>query len=72
MNTEQLIEKEIKVGCRYRFVSQSIDETVTITEIPIKNSSGFLEYGARNKEGVYRICFNDELFKLETSDSTCH
>ena len=26
--------------------------------------------GARNKDGVYRVCFNDELFKLETSDST--
>lgn len=37
-----------------------------------KHSSGFLEYGARNKYGVYRVCFNDELFKLETSDSTCH
>ena len=52
-------------------VEQSIDEVVTITESPIKNSSGFLEYGARNKDGIYRICFNDELFKLETSDSTC-
>lgn len=30
-----------------------------------------LEYGARNKDGIYRICFNDELFKLEMSDSTC-
>ena len=36
-----------------------------------KNSSGFLEYGARNKDGIYRIWFNDELFKLEMSDSTC-
>ena len=70
--TEMVIEKEIKVGRKYRFVSQSIDEIVTITERPIKNSSGFLEYGARNKYGVYRICFNDELFKIETSDSICH
>ena len=70
--TEMVIEKEIKVGSRYRFVSQSIDEVVTITERPIENSSGFLEYGARNKYGVYRICFNDELFKIETSDSICH
>jgi len=67
-----VIEKEIKVGSRYRFVSQSIDEVVTITESPVKNSSGFLEYGARNNNGVYRICFNDELFELETSGSTCH
>lgn len=74
-----VIEKEIKVGGKYRFVSKSIDEAVTIidevvtiTESPIKNNSGFLEYGARNKDGVYRVCFNDELFKLETSDSTCH
>ena len=66
------IKKEIKVGSKYRFVSQSIDEVVTITESPIKNSSGFLEYGARNEDGIYRICFNDELFKLETSNSTCH
>ena len=66
-----VIEKEIKVGSKYRFVSQSIDEIVTITESPIKNSSGVLEYGARNEDGIYRICFNDELFKLETSDSTC-
>ena len=68
---KMVIEKEIKVGSKYRFVSQSIDEIVTITESPIKNSSGFLEYGARNEDGIYRICFNDELFKLETSDSTC-
>lgn len=67
-----VIEKEIKVGDKYRFVSECIDEVVTITESPIKNNSGFLEYGARNKDGVYRVCFNDELFKLETSDSTCH
>jgi len=66
-----VIEKEIKVGSKYRFVSQSIDEVVTITESPIKNSRGFLEYGARNKDGIYRICFNNELFKLEMSDSTC-
>ena len=66
-----VIEKEIKVGSKYRFVSQSIDEVVTITESPIKNSIGFLEYGARNKDGIYRTCFNDELFKLEMSDSTC-
>ncbi len=66
-----VIETEIKIGSKYRFVSQNIDEVVTITESPVKNSSGFLEYGARNKDGVYRICFNDELFKLETSDSTC-
>jgi hypothetical protein len=69
---KMVIEKEIKVGSKYRFVSQNIDEVVTITENPIKNSSGFLEYGARNKDGIYRICFNDELFKLEASDSTCH
>ena len=68
---KMVIEKEIKVGSKYRFVSQNIDEAVTITESPIKNSSGFLEYGARNEDGIYRICFNDELFKLETSDSTC-
>ena len=68
---KMVIEKEIKVGSKYRCVSQSIDEIVTITESPIKNSSGFLEYGARNKDGIYRICFNDELFKLEMSDSTC-
>ena len=49
---EMVIEKEIKVGSKYRFVSQSIDEVVTITERPIKNSSGFLEYGAINKYGV--------------------
>jgi hypothetical protein len=61
----------IKVGSKYRFVSQGIDEVVTIIESPLKNSSGFLEFGARNKDGVYRVCFNDELFKLETSDSTC-
>jgi len=67
-----VIEKEIKVGRKYRFVSRNIDEVVTITESPIKNSIGFLEYGARNEDGIYRICFNDELFKLETSDSTCH
>ena len=67
-----VIEKEIKVGRKYRFVSQSIDEIVTITERHIENSSGFLEYGARNKYGVYRICFNDELFKIETSDRICH
>ncbi len=67
-----VIENEIKLGSKYRFVSQSIDEIVTITEPPIKNSIGFLEYGARNEQGVYRICFNDELFKLETSDNTCH
>lgn len=66
-----VIETEIKIGSKYRFVSQGIDEVVTITESPIQNSSGFLEYGARNKDGVYRVCFNDELFKLETSDSTC-
>ncbi len=63
-------ETVIKIGSKYRFVSQNIDEVVTITESPIQNNSGFLEYGARNKDGVYRICFNDELFKLETSDST--
>ena len=67
-----VIEKEIKVGSKYRFVSQSIDEVVTITESPVKNSSGFLEFGARNKEGIYRICFNDELFNLETVGSICH
>jgi len=66
-----VIEKEIKVGSKYRFVSQNIDEVVTIKESPIKNSIGFLEYGAINKDGAYRICFNDEIFKLETSDSTC-
>jgi len=43
---------------------------VTIVDYPIKNNSGFLEYGARNNHGVYRICFNDELFKLEASDVT--
>ena len=69
-SNEMVIETEIKIGRKYRFLSQKIDEVVTITESPIKNSSGFLEYGARNKDGVYRICFNDELFKLETSDST--
>ena len=69
--TKMVIETEIKIGSKYRFVSQNIDEVVTITESPVKNSSGFLEYGTRNKDGIYRICFNDELFKLETSDSTC-
>lgn len=58
------MDKEIKVGSKYRFVSQNIDEVVTIIEAPIKNNAGFLEYGAINKDGVYRICFNDELFKL--------
>lgn len=67
-----VIETEIKVGSKYRFISQSIDEVVTITERPVKNSDGFLEYGAKNENGIYRICFNDELFKLGTSDSTCH
>lgn len=67
-----IIENEIKVGSKYRFVSQSIDEVVTIIESPVKNSSGFFEFGARNEQGVYRVCFNDELYKLETSDSTCH
>ena len=67
-----VVEKEIKVGSKYRFVSQGIDEVVTITERPIKNSSDSLEYGAINKYGVYRICFNDELFKFEMSDSICH
>lgn len=65
------IEKEIKIGSKYRFVSLHIDEVVTITEAPIKNNSGFLEYGARNEQGVYRICFNDELFKLESPNETC-
>ena len=64
------MENKIKVGGKYRFVSQNIDEVVTIIEPPIENSSGFLEYGARNKEGLYRICFNDELFPLETSDNS--
>ena len=30
-----VIEKEIKIGSKYRFVSQNIDEVVTITEKPI-------------------------------------
>ena len=60
-----VIETEIKVGSKYRFISQSIDEVVTITERPVKNSAGFLEYVAKNENGIYRICFNDELF-------TCH
>ena len=71
MEEQKQIETEIKVGSKYRFISQSIDEVVTITERPVKNSVGFLEYGAKNENGIYRICFNDELFKLGTSDSTC-
>ena len=59
-------EKNIKLGAKYRFVSKNIDEVVTITEPPIKNNIGFLEYGARNTKGVYRVCFNDELFAIET------
>lgn len=69
--TKMEIENVIKIGCDYRFICHNIDEVVTITESPIKNDDGFLEYGARNKNGVYRICFNDELYKLDTSDSTC-
>jgi len=65
-----VIENEIKLGSKYRFVSGTIDEVVTIVDYPIKNNSGFLEYGAKNNHGVYRICFNDELFKLEASDGT--
>ena len=36
-----VIEKEIKVGSKYRFVSQSIDEVVTVTESPIKIVEAF-------------------------------
>ena len=57
--------KEIKVWHKYRFVCQNIDEIVTITEKPIKNADGFFEYGAKNDSGVFRICFNDELFELD-------
>ena len=59
------IEQNIQVGKKYRFVSGNIDTIVTITESPIKNASGFLEYGAKDENGIYRICFNDELFELE-------
>lgn len=31
----------------------------------VANASGFLEYGAKDENGIYRICFNDELFELE-------
>lgn len=57
-------EKQFKVGHLYRFITKGIDEVVTITEAPVRNKDGFDEYGASNKEGVYRICFNDELFEL--------
>lgn len=57
--------EEIKLGGKYKFVSGGINEIVIITEPPIKNSSGLYEYGARNEDGVYRICFNDELFTIK-------
>ena len=49
-----IIEQKIQVGKKYRFVSGSIDTIVTITESPIKNASGFLEYGAKD-EGTMPI-----------------
>lgn len=55
---------DIIVGKKYRFVSRNIDTIVTITERPIKNPDGFYEYGARDVNNVYRICFNDELFDI--------
>ena len=60
-----IIEQNIKVGKKYRFVSGSIATIVTITQSPIKHASGFLEYRAKDENGIYRICFNDELFELE-------
>ncbi len=54
----------ITVGKKYRFLSGNIDTIVTITESPIKNDVGFLEFGAIDEDGIYRICFNDELFEI--------
>ena len=59
--TGQLVE--LGFGNLNEQIIDSKDEIIS----EVKNNSGFLEYGARNKDGVYRVCFNDELFKLETS-----
>lgn len=59
-----IIQSEIKIGNKYRFVSESKECVVTITENPIENRVGFLEYGAIDDEGNHIVCFNDELFEL--------
>lgn len=60
-----IIEQNIQIGNKYRFVCSDINTVVKITQSPIKNSCGFLEYGAIDENGVYRICFNDELYSLD-------